>query len=109
VTEIAAQIRGRIPLDPPHEEQGSGSPRPEDAAFELGLRGLGHPRGRAALGRSREEAKVAGKGHHRECRPDWPRERLHALATDDLALAWQMKSDAGGSTFKSETAAPFRG
>src|SRR5437879_5573745 len=74
------------PLDRPHEEQRSGSPRPEDAALELGLRGLGPKRGRTALGRARDEATVAGKGHHGECRPDWPREYLHAPATHDLAL-----------------------
>jgi len=39
-------------------------PRPEDAALELGLRGLGPKRGRTALGRARDEAKVAGKGYH---------------------------------------------
>ena len=48
--------------------------------LERGLRDLGHPRGRATLGRARDEAKVAGKGHHGEYRPERPREDLHALA-----------------------------
>src|SRR5436309_11621986 len=64
MTTLPSWLLRANPLDRPHKEQISGSPRPEDAALELGLRGLGPKGGRTALGRARDEARVAGKGHH---------------------------------------------
>jgi hypothetical protein len=55
-------------------------------AFECGLRSVQHLLRCAALGRARDQAEVAGKGHHGEYRPERPREDLHALAIHDLAL-----------------------